>query len=236
MPTSTTTSTARRPATRPGWPRPSRAAAGRPPGPGPAGTREGERRSREPEAAGGDWTDERGTSESSREPKGRGGAWTDERGTSEEEGRRRPKSGPGVSGTTENHGPFGIRILTFGEDAGEARVAAHGGAVAQHRRSGLGRCSGARRGPDRRDGGLPAGGGRRRAEVPARGRERAARVQAAVRRCAGADRRSGPVSHAGVRGGTQLLGGAGRSAAAGQPGQHLPRVLRGSRLPHPHQR
>ena len=53
MSTSTTTSTARRPGTRPGWPRPSRAAAGRQPGPGtliPGRTREGEQRSREPKA------------------------------------------------------------------------------------------------------------------------------------------------------------------------------------------
>ena len=53
-----------------------------------------------------------------------------------------------------------------GSDA--ARVAAHGGAVAQHHRPGLGRCAGARRGPDRRDGRVPAGRDRRRAALPAR--------------------------------------------------------------------
>ena len=78
---------------------------------------------------------------------------------------------------------------------------------------------------------IPAGGDRRWPPVPARGREPAAGVQPAVRRRAGAERGPGPLSRAGPRGGAELLGAARPAPAAGEPGQHLPRVHRRPRPP-----
>ena len=73
-------------------------------------------------------------------------------------------------------------------------------------------------------------------QVPPRGRPGPAGLPAAVRRRAGADRRPGPVPDAGAPGGAELLGGTRGPAAAGQPGQHLPRVPRRPRLPGAEQR
>src|SRR5580692_9633565 len=114
------------------------------------------------------------------------------------EDQRRPDRDQARGRDGGYHGPFGSKkVLIFGSPAGTVTVSCHGGAAADDHRPWLGGRARTGGRPDRRHGRLPAGRGRRRAPLPARGRERAAGVQAAIRRRAGADRRAGPLPHAG---------------------------------------
>ena len=103
--------------------------------------------------------------------------------------------------------PHGSAGRTGGQGSGGARLG--GGARAGRR-------------PDRGDGAVPARRAGRGAALPPGRRRGAARVPAAARRGQGAGGRPGPVPDPGPPDRAQLRGRPRRTAAAGQPAQHLP--------------
>ena len=89
---------------------------------------------------------------------------------------------------------------------------------------------------DRRDGRIPARRDRGRADLPSARRPHLPRVQPAAVRRTGAGRRPGPLPHPGPSGRALVLGRPRRTAAAQEPGEHLPGAGRRHRLPPPDQR